>query len=401
MAARAVQPLDGYAASVAWRTEALIGLSALGVSSWEAEIVGVTRQLFHDGPGHQEVSRSLFGADYDAIHRWMDTVPGSGIRGGGIVHRLQHGHDAAGAAAVYEEHGLPGLLVWMQHISQDVMTPAGVPIPLGGQTLAAWMVDEGYATPGKAALALSFNIAELAASFLAGAFALRLASLLTEIATQRRIRRRCEAAREAWAIGDLDAAIAHYQEARSLGEGNHSISLALGWLYASLGRPAAESFLAFRSAALQLAAEDHLIDLHGTPVSLRGIAYMLALSQGSEVLSDDATRGAWRAELGRMMTGGIASFERAAIVQIERPSVRIRGVEATWRPRPLSAAANYYLAARMARSAPFLTEYAEGHRLAGHATRAMGEASRRYPREVVRLSEVRSWWRADLHYPEE
>lgn len=93
--------------SASWRADALLGLSALGVTAWESELVGVTRSLFHDGLSHQDLSHRLFGADYDSIHRWIDTVPGTTIRGGGIVHRLQHGHDLAAANALYDEHGLP------------------------------------------------------------------------------------------------------------------------------------------------------------------------------------------------------------------------------------------------------------------------------------------------------
>lgn len=117
--------------SAAWRSDALVALSTMGVLEWEEEITHATRRIFHDGPGHARLSAKLFHADYDVIHRWIDTVPGSGVRGGGIVHRLQHGHDLAAAGAIYEQHGLPGLLVWIQHMSQDVMTPTGVPIPIG------------------------------------------------------------------------------------------------------------------------------------------------------------------------------------------------------------------------------------------------------------------------------
>ncbi|HEX8390840.1 MAG TPA: hypothetical protein VF665_00680, partial [Longimicrobium sp.] len=154
LASPSFTPLPGHLPatemlSVAWQADALVGLSAMGVTVWEKEIVSVTRSVFHDGPGHQAVSRRLFGADYDAIHRWIDTVPGSGIRGGGIVHRLQHGHDLAAAQQLYVEHGLPGLLVWMQHMGQDIATPTGIPLPIGAPTLAGWLVDAGYATPGK------------------------------------------------------------------------------------------------------------------------------------------------------------------------------------------------------------------------------------------------------------
>lgn len=77
--------------SLAWRGDALLGLSAIGAVAFEDEIVDVTRNLFHDGLRHQDFSHRLFGADFDAIHGFMDTVPSSGVRGGGILHRLQHG----------------------------------------------------------------------------------------------------------------------------------------------------------------------------------------------------------------------------------------------------------------------------------------------------------------------
>ena len=90
------------------------------------------------------------------------------------MHRLQHGHDLRAATQIYEEHGLPGVLVWAQHIAQDVTTPTGIPFPVGAERLAGYLVSSGFTTPGKAALMLSFNVAEIAASLLSGAFVLRL-----------------------------------------------------------------------------------------------------------------------------------------------------------------------------------------------------------------------------------
>jgi hypothetical protein len=383
--------------SIAWRADALVGLSAMGVTVWEREIVTVTRSVFHDGLRHQELSRRLFGSDYDAIHRWIDTVPGSGIRGGGIVHRLQHGHDVAAAQSLYKQHGLPGLLVWVQHVGQDLTTPTGIPIPIGGAGFADWLVQAGHATPGKAALMLSFNAAELAAAVLGGAFALRLAALATELRRQRQVSQRCAAAREAWARGDLDAVVANYAEARSLSADEPTILMALGWAYAQMGRPAAESFLAFRAAAMGLARQDRTVEVDGATLSLRGLAYLLALSHAVQVLDQTDLQGSWRSELDRMLRGAITAFEQMAIAQTDGPALRMREREVPlFRARPFSAAANYYLAARLAWSAPFLSTSVEAPRLSSRALQMQDRAAVAYPQVAEEVQRTRLRWKAEL-----
>lgn len=282
-------------------------------------------------------------------------------------------------------------------MAQDVMTPTGVPIPVGGAGLGAWLVEEGYTTSGKAAPALSFNVAELAASVLAGAFALRLASLVVDIQKQRRIRQRCEAAREAWGVGDLDGVVDNYSEARSLSGDDPAITLALGRAYAQMERPTAESFLAFRSAALGLASEDRTLNLHGAAVSLRGIAYLLALSQATEILDQDHLRSAWRSELDLILRGAITSFEATAVAQSDRSTIRVGKREIlAWRPRPLSAAMDYYLATRVALAAPFLPASTEGPRLAERASAMLERAANLYPEVSPRIGSTRARWGLEL-----
>jgi hypothetical protein len=383
--------------SIAWQSDALVALSALGVTQWEREIVTVTRSVFHDNLRHQELSRRLFGSDFDAIHRWIDTVPGSGIRGGGILHRLQHGHDLAAVQQLYDQHGLPGVLVWMQHVAQDVCTPTGIPIPVGGTHLASWLVDSGFTSPGKAALMLSFNAAQLASTLLGGAFALRLATLAAEFRRQRQVARRCAAARDAWARGDLDAVVAHYSEARSLSNNDPTILMSLGWAYAQMGRPAVEAFLAFRAAAHGLAKEDRTAEVDGAALSLRGLAYMLALTHAVQVLEETDLRGPWRAELDRMLRGAIAAFERTALAQTGGPAVRLRDHElALYRQRPLSAAANYYMAARLAWSAPFLPSSSEAPRLTARAIHMLNSAARVHPEGVEDVQRSAERWKLEL-----
>jgi hypothetical protein len=383
--------------SVAWQADALVGLSAMGVTVWEREIVTVTRSVFHDELRHQELSRRLFGSDFDAIHRWMDTVPGSGVRGGGIVHRLQHGHDLSAAHLIYAEHGLPGLMVWMQHVAQDAATPTGIPIPAGGPRLAAWLVESNRATPGKAALMLSFNAAQLAKATLGGAFAMRLAEMTAEFRRQWQVARRCGAARDAWARGDLDAVVAHYSEARALSDDDPTILMALGWAYAQMGRPAAEAFLAFRDAAQALAKEDRGVEVDGMTLSLRGLAYLLALSHATQVLEESDLRGTWRAELDRMLRGAITAFERMALAQADGPAVRVGEHEmAFYRQRPFSAAAKYYLAARLAWSAPFLPASSEALRLSARALEMQSRAARVHPGSAAAIEDAQARWAVEL-----
>lgn len=382
--------------SLPWRGDAILVLSAAGVVALEDHILGFTRRIFHDELQHQDLSQRLFGVDFDAVHGYMDTVPGRTVRGGGITHRLHHGHDFEAAQAIYAEHGLPGALAWVQHVAQDTMTPTGAPIPVGGQRLAEWLVDEGIATKGNAALLLSFNIAEIAAGFLGGVFMLRLAALLPELQRRRTIRKRLERAAAAWETDDLDAVIANYGEARSLARNQEpAIDLALGWAYAAADRPMAESFLAFRSAAMGLATEDRALDLDGLVVSLRGTAYLLALSQSVQVLDMSHLEGTWRSELNRMAQGGIASFESLAIAQDERYAVEVGDRRVQFRPRPLSAAANYYLAARVAAGAPFLPVSGDMQRLGERAVQMLDRAAEVHAGVTV-LSEVHERWSREL-----
>ena len=86
--------------SLRWRVEALLALGTAGLLSLEDEIIHHTDRLFHSGLPTPELSQRLFGKDLGELHRWIDTVPGSSVPGGGITHRVEHGHDAAAAAEI-------------------------------------------------------------------------------------------------------------------------------------------------------------------------------------------------------------------------------------------------------------------------------------------------------------
>ncbi|HEU4880729.1 MAG TPA: hypothetical protein VFT45_00750, partial [Longimicrobium sp.] len=189
----------------------------------------------------------------------------------------------------------------------------------------------------------------------------------------------------------------HYGEARSLSADEPTILMALGWAYVQMGRPAAESFLAFRAAAMGLARDDRGVEVDGVTLSLRGLAYLLALSHAVQVLEQTDLQGAWRGELDRMLRGAITAFERMAIAQGDGPALRVGEREvALFRARPFPAAANYYLAARLAWSAPFLAASSEAPRLSSRALHMQDRAAAAYPQAADAVQHARLRWQAEL-----
>jgi hypothetical protein len=122
---------------------------------------------------------------------------------------------------------------------------------------------------------------------------------------------------------------------------------------------------------VRLATRDRTLQVGGLSLSLRGLAYLLALSEAHQILEQDDLRGAWRSELDRMVRGAVSSFETTAISQLERPRIRVGEREVAWRVRPLSAAANYYLASRIVAATSFLTPSADAGRLRDRALTAL------------------------------
>src|SRR5688500_10467503 len=81
-----------------------------------------------------------------------------------------------------------------------------------------------------------------------------------------------------------------------------------------------------------------------------------------------------------MLRGAVTAFERMALEQADGPALRWGGREvALYRACPFSAAANYYLAARLAWSAPFLPTAPEAPHLSARALQMQSRAARAYP----------------------
>lgn len=116
-----------------------------------------------------------------------------------------------------------------------------------------------------------------------------------------------------------------------------------------------------------------------------------------QVLEESDLSGAWRAELDRMLRGAVTAFERMALEQADGPALRWGEREvALYRTRPFSAAANYYLAARLAWSAPFLPTAAEAPRLSARALQMQSRAARAHPQIAPGVELTRARWTVEL-----
>lgn len=99
----------------------------------------------------------------------------------------------------------------------------------------------------------------------------------------------------------------------------------------------------------------------------------------------------------RMVKGAVSSFEVAAISQSERPGVSIGDRDVEWRSRPLSAAANYYLAARAVAAVPFSGASAEVPRLRTNALEMLRKAGNDVSvADQTRLAGVARRWQGEL-----
>lgn len=107
--------------------------------------------------------------------------------------------------------------------------------------------------------------------------------------------------------------------------------------------------------------------------------------------------GAGREELDRMVRGAVASSAGVAISQPERPGVSVGEQTYERRARPLSAGANYYLAARTVAAVPFVDSGVAVRRLRDRPVKLLGAVEEQTGGETQhRVRSVATGWRSAL-----
>src|SRR5262249_25204398 len=142
--------------------------------------------------------------DVAAVNRWMDTVPGASLPGGGWTHRLKQGHDLAAVARVWQDHGAGGGIQTLYHVyGRDFFTPAGIPVlPAGNKEALDTLSGMGLGTKDAADL-LSFNAVEVLAGLMTVVGVIRLARVAKRFWDDVKVRNLIERATNAMGSSDF------------------------------------------------------------------------------------------------------------------------------------------------------------------------------------------------------
>jgi hypothetical protein len=328
---------------------AIVAGAGLGVEAFDETISRVTRHIFdgHElvgGWASERVAALIGDAKLEAVNRAMDTVPGTGVAGGGWLHRIQHGHDLSALVDIYREHGSEGLIQAAYHVfGRDFFTPAGIPIlPDSSEALHTFLSGELGLGSLAAADLISINFIEALAR-VAIIVALSVLVSYADVSELKRLAERASAAAEA---EDYLTAAALFEEALALRPQEGCLSFGLGMAKCRLG-DRLDAFLRFRDAVTWFTADEPEITLGGATLSLRGIAAGMALSAIDAPARSTQHAHQWTDQATQITRAGLTAFQTVAAKLL---SHRLR-------PRfYISAALNYYLAGRLAGGALYLPQ---------------------------------------------
>lgn len=144
---------------------AILAAAGTGVLFNEDNIIQLTSWMDSKNSIFEKILELFFDrANLEQISKWIDTIPGANYVGGGVTHRIMHGHDINALVDLFQSHDLAGVFEWFNHIAlQDFWTSAGIPfLPFGNNSAFEWLTSLGFG-PEAAADLLSVNSAEVIA----------------------------------------------------------------------------------------------------------------------------------------------------------------------------------------------------------------------------------------------
>jgi hypothetical protein len=342
-------------------TAAVLGATGGGAIAFDEVLSRVTRHVFDGdqliGGWAAEQISSLVGPDtVGAVNRFMDTVPGSTVPGGGLLHRIQHGHDLAALAEIAGEHGTGGVVQGLYHIyGRDFFTPAGIPlIPAGSADMHEFLGHLGLGKEQAADL-LSLNFVELMGGIMSVVALFRLWRFAKALRDNSVVRDLVERAGAAAEEQDYITATALLHEARSLRPKDGAFSLALGTIHQRAGNRL-QAYLAFRDATVEMATEEPTITFGGASLSLRGIAAAMALCMCDALARSEEHSASWLSHIRDMARTGVTALETTGHRLTDRRFLKRFGRGSLLPARHLSPALNFYLAGKLAGSSMCLAD---------------------------------------------
>ena len=144
---------------------AILAAAGTGVLFNEDNLIQLTSAMDSKGSIFEKILELFFDrVELEQISKWIDTMPGANFVGGGVTHRVLHGHDINSLIELLQNHDLAGVFEWFNHIAlQDFWTSAGIPyLPFGSDSIFDWLTSLGFGSKAAADL-LSVNCAEVLA----------------------------------------------------------------------------------------------------------------------------------------------------------------------------------------------------------------------------------------------
>ena len=324
--------------------------AGMGLFSTQTELARWSRNIMDVNTAQpQKVLEMIFGeSSIKEISQWMDTAPGFNVIGGGVTHRVQHGHDIEALVQLANDHNIAGVAEWLNHVVlRDFWTPAGVPyLPIGSGSIYDWLTSIGV---GKemAASFLSLNAWQAMTIIMTYKSGKKMYKLVREQINNKKARQLLDRGQELENVGDLIAANECYDKVLSYTIDNQIVNLwfAMKFLHKGQQEKGSElvqqhflrSFNIANGARLKLIKDQSIPYEGGIEVSLRGVltttmaTTWLGVSQNGNV---EAIKGA--------IASGVEDFIKMA-----------NKLRDSFLDRPFSAIANEVLALKLLMSAPF------------------------------------------------
>ena len=347
-------------------TAAVLGASGGGILAFDDALSRVTRHVFDGnqlvgGWGAEHIASMVGPEKAKAVNRFMDTVPGASVPGGGWVHRIQHGHDLNAVAQIFQEHGSEGGIQALYHIyGRDFFTPAGIPIlPAGSNEVHAFLTDQVGLGSVEAADLLSLNFAEVLGGALMGVFAVmtlfRLVNLAKSIHENSTVQDLVERATRAGEAADFLTSSRLLQDALSYRPRDGMLTFLLASMHHRAGK-GLQGHMAFRDVTIWTARDEPMLELGGAKISLRGIAATGALATSDALARSDQHKSTWLDHVIAISRAGVTAYESVAHNLLDRRFTKRFGKSSLLPPCFLSAAMNFYLAGRLAGASMYLPD---------------------------------------------
>ena len=278
---------------------AILAAAGVGVLFNEDNLIQLTNIMDSKNTIFERILELFFDkANLEQASKWIDTIPGVNYVGGGVTHRIMHGHDINALADLFQSHDLAGVFEWFNHIAlQDFWTTAGIPyLPFGSSSVFEWLTSLGYGAEAAADL-LSVNSAEVVALLMLYRGSKHFIKFIQDQIREKKARELWNRALELNQMEDFSAANKCFDQVLSYVPDKPEIAIwtSMNYLHCAQQNDMKENRISNLFRAYQLADRIHInlvkdksIPYYGgIRLSLRGLATTIMATSGIGILGKE------------------------------------------------------------------------------------------------------------------